>query len=221
MILKRTDRVALVLLYASMVGGCSASVDDGLGSQSAGLNSTLVNAPPVPPSCVETVGKLPLELAWLAAPTPNAQGLLEDGIAQIAVHNPTPNHLWVDLVVRLTEPRLQEQKLASLRLRTRSTEEVGFDLLRATGRLDDLALSGRLDVLASVRQYGTRGTVKVAAAPAYYHRDARSGRTLLYGGEVLRSRYRSGDLSGAVARQVDLTTAVEIERVTPNLGGVR
>jgi hypothetical protein len=161
--------------------------------------------------CREQVGRLPLELTWLQAPKPGSATPLNE-LVTLQLSNPGDTPVVVDLLVRSNaQPRPTELRMRRTRLGGRESRTIQLRLDELVKNIRELTVSGRLDALARVKTRGSRRWVNVASAPAYFHQDTSTGVAMLYGQDVLRQRYRAGDLAGVVdERVVDIATALEV-----------
>jgi hypothetical protein len=173
--------------------------------------------------CHEDIGKLPVEIGWLQAPTPTSETVLDPRVVELAVTNALAEPVQVKLLVRSTaQPRQRQSTFGPLTLAAGGRYVVTLLLDQQVDDLRALTVSGRLDALASVTLRGAERPIDVGAPPVYFHQDP-TGAALLYGEDVLRRKYRAGDLAGVVdPRVADLATAIEVVDVSAlrDAGGV-
>jgi hypothetical protein len=89
---------------------------------------------------------------------------------------------------------------------------VDLDELAPNRRL--LLVSGRLDALVLVQTTDATAPTPLAPYPLHFHVLQSSGATQVYGEEVLRREYRSGDINRLIdPRENDLNAVLEVVQV--------
>lgn len=196
----------------------------GSAAQRSSPELATASAPVTAEGCHEDVGKLPVEIRWLQAPTPTSEATLDPRVVELAVTNALAETVQVNLLVRSTaQPRQRQSTFGPLTLAAGGRHVVTLLLDQQVDDLRALTVSGRLDALASVTVRGAARAIDVGSPPVYFHQDP-TGAAVLYGEDVLRRKYRAGDLAGVVdPRVADLATAIEVVDVSAlrDAGGVQ